>query len=362
MNLPDVKMPAKAEIRLNADLPSLLLGWYDKHARDLPWRRDREPYHVWLSEIMLQQTRVEAARDYYLRFLERLPTVEALAAADEEILLKLWEGLGYYSRARNLHKTAKLIANEYGGRFPDTFEALLKLPGVGAYTAGAIASICFEKPVPAVDGNVLRVVSRVAGVAEPMDTPGMKGRVSAALAKLYPAGRCGAFTQSLMELGATVCLPNGAPRCGECPVSHLCWARQNGAVASLPVKQEKKQRRTEHVTVLALTCGGALAIRRREGGGLLGGLWELPNVSGELDEAEALALALAWGALPVSVADRAKCAHVFTHVRWEMTCYSISCAEKPARFVWADRASLAGTYALPSAFRKLLKEGADDVR
>ena len=195
-------------------LPELLLPWFAENRRDLPWRRDREPYHVWLSEIMLQQTRVEAVRGYYARFLQRLPTVEALAGADEDVLLKLWEGLGYYSRVRNLQRAAQELTRR--GGFPQTAEELERLPGIGAYTAGAIASICFEQKAPAVDGNVLRVLTRFLASDACIDQPRVRRDFAGRLRGVYPAGHCGDFTQALMELGATVCVPNGAPQCARC--------------------------------------------------------------------------------------------------------------------------------------------------
>ena len=209
-------------------LPSLLLPWFARHRRELPWRRDKEPYHVWLSEIMLQQTRVEAVRGYYERFLERLPTVGALARAEENELLKLWEGLGYYSRVRNLQKAAQCIVDEYGGVFPRTYDEIRALPGIGPYTAGAICSICFELPTPAVDGNVVRVLSRFLADDAPVTDERVKRETARRLAEVYPRGHCGDFTQALMELGATVCLPNGAPLCESCPLRELCRAHLAG--------------------------------------------------------------------------------------------------------------------------------------
>ncbi len=346
---------AKVNIEKLAELPGLLLAWYDENARDLPWRRDREPYRILVSEIMLQQTRAEAVKAYYVRFIEALPTISALARCGKEQLFKLWEGLGYYNRARNLQKAAQKIEFELDGRFPNTYEGLRALPGVGPYTAGALASICFELPCPAVDGNVLRILSRIAGISAPVDLPATKQSAAEALALLYPAQRRGDFAQSLMELGATVCLPNGAPKCGACPAALLCFARENGAVAHFPVKSGKKPRRVENHTVLLLVCGDELALRRREGDGLLGGLWELPNAPGSLDAQHALDLAAEWGAKPLKLTRQFSRAHIFTHIRWEMTCYVMECCVRSPRFVWADRARLEKDYALPSAFRKLLE-------
>ena len=253
-----------------------LLGWFQTHARALPWRADREPYHVWLSEIMLQQTRVEAVRGYYARFLAAAPDVFALAALPEAQLLKLWEGLGYYNRARKAQACAQEIAAR-GGVWPDTVEGLLALPGIGPYTAGAIASICFERSAAAVDGNVLRVCARVLDDATPIDSAAHKAALTAALSACYPAGHCGDFTQALMELGATVCGPNRAPQCEVCPIAALCLARAHGTAAALPVKAPKRAKRAEDYTVFCLRCGDRLAVERRPEHGLLAGLWELPD-------------------------------------------------------------------------------------
>ena len=235
-----------------------LLNWFRTHARTLPWRADREPYHVWLSEIMLQQTRVEAVRGYYARFLAAAPDVFALAALPEAQLLKLWEGLGYYNRARKAQECARVIAAR-GGVWPDTVEGLLALPGIGPYTAGAIASICFERPAAAVDGNVLRVCARVLDDATPIDNAAHKAALTAALSACYPAGHCGDFTQALMELGATVCGPNRAPQCADCPIAALCLARAHGTASALPVKAPKRAKRAEEHTVFCLRCGGRTA-------------------------------------------------------------------------------------------------------
>ena len=237
---------------LFSQLPTLLLPWYEANKRDLPWRQDREPYHVWLSEIMLQQTRVEAVRSYYIRFLAALPTVRALAEADPEQLNKLWEGLGYYSRVRNLQKAAKQIMDLHSGIFPSDHEEIRKLAGIGDYTAGAVGSICFGLPTPAVDGNVLRVCSRLTADSSPIDKPQTKKALTASLAEIYPEGRCGDFTQALMELGATVCVPNGAPKCEACPLSAICLAHRDSLETELPIKTAKKPRRQEQMTVFVL--------------------------------------------------------------------------------------------------------------
>ena len=260
-------------------LPIPLLEWFRDNARKLPWRDDPTPYHVWLSEIMLQQTRVAAVLGYYQRFLEEAPDVAALAALPEDRLMKLWQGLGYYSRARNLQKAARVIVEEYGGVFPSGYAAVRALPGVGDYTAGAICSIALGQAAPAVDGNVLRVYARLCGDNGDIATPQMKKKVTQDLEKIIPVDAPGTFNQALMELGATVCLPNGAPLCERCPVREFCAALAQGCIGELPVKMPKKPRRVEERTVWLIFHGDAVALRRRPGRGLLAGLWELDRKS-----------------------------------------------------------------------------------
>ena len=337
--------------KLPCQLPERLLEWYAAGHRDLPWRRDREPYHVWLSEVMLQQTRVEAVRGYYRRFLAELPDIPALAACPPDRLAKLWEGLGYYSRMRNLQKAAQVIVSEYGGVFPREYAQIRALPGVGDYTAGAVASICFGLPEPAVDGNVLRVLSRVMDDASPVTDAAVKREYAARLREIYPSGRCGDFTQSLMELGATVCGPNGQPRCGECPLASLCLAGARGTALQRPVKAPKKDKRTEKKTVFILRCGARIAVRRRPERGLLAGLWELPNLEGMCTAQEALAQAERWGVHPRELCRSSEKTHIFTHIRWEMRGFYIECAEAAPVFTWVDPVRFRQDIALPTAFR-----------
>ena len=336
---------------LYAQLPGLLLPWYEQNKRDLPWRRDREPYHVWLSEIMLQQTRVEAVKGYYTRFLQVLPTVEALAGADPEALHKLWEGLGYYSRVRNLQKAAVQIMTEHGGNFPSDHASIRQLAGIGDYTAGAISSICFELPTPAVDGNVLRVCSRLTADPSPIDKPQTKKALTEALAQIYPAGRCGDFTQALMELGATVCVPNGEPHCQNCPLRDICLAHQQKIETTLPVKGEKKPRRQENMTVFLLRCGEAWAICKRPETGLLAGLWEFPHTDGHWALPQVLEHLSRTGVRVTDVERSVEKIHIFTHVQWNMRGWYLRCAEETPGFVWAAEAELDTQYALPTAFR-----------
>ncbi len=336
---------------LFASLPGPLLAWYDLHARVLPWRENPTPYRVWISEIMLQQTRVEAVKPYFERFLARFPSVDALAEAPEEVLLKLWEGLGYYSRARNLRKAALAIRERFGGVFPERYEEIRALPGIGDYTAGAIASISFGQPCPAVDGNVLRVIARVTGTRADLSKPALRREIGNRLKAVYPSGRCGDFTQSLMELGATVCLPNGAPKCGECPLAGFCVGLRTGCARDLPLRPEKKARRVVNLTVFLLRCGDCAALRRRPEKGVLAGLWEFPNMEGKLSES-AVREHLKASGIRVLRLSRSICArHVFTHLEWEMGAWRIDCAEPHSAFRWVTRDALRGEIALPSAWK-----------
>ena len=338
-------------------LPSALLPWYRENRRDLPWRKNREAYHVWLSEIMLQQTRVEAVKGYYTRFLDVLPNVEALANCDDALLHKLWEGLGYYSRVRNLKKAAQVILEKHGGVFPRTYEAVRALPGIGDYTAGAICSICYDLPTPAVDGNVLRVVSRLTEDPTPIDLPAQKKAVSAALAEVYPE-EAGEFTQALMELGATLCGPNRKPRCGECPCRDFCGGALHGTAEQYPVKLPKKGKRTEEKTVFILSCDGCYALEKRPDTGLLAGLWQFPNVPGKLDVPQALAAAEKLGVTPRDIHKQIDRTHIFTHIRWEMRGIFLEVAEPAGNFLWLTEQQIEKEAALPTAFRQFWEERA----
>lgn len=331
-------------------LPQYLLPWFQKNARDLPWRRDRIPYHVWLSEIMLQQTRVEAVRGYYTRFLEVCPDIAALAACPPETLNKLWQGLGYYTRVRNLQKAAQIICRDYDGVFPQDMREICKLPGIGPYTAGAIASICFAQPEPAIDGNVLRVITRVLAEPTPIERPALRREMRQALAKAYPIGHCGDFTQSLMELGALVCLPNGAPLCAQCPLRHLCRACQTGQTSNYPVRAPKVARREEEKTVWILHCGDTYALEKRPASGLLAGLWQYPNISEPYSAQQAIAQASQWGVHPQQLEKKISRQHIFTHIVWKMTAYYIQCATMSPRFTWATAKQIQDEFALPTAF------------
>ena len=313
------------------DLTAPLLEWYSAHKRALPWRESRDAYRVWVSEIMLQQTRIQAVMGYYERFMTAFPSVYALAAAEEDTVLKLWEGLGYYSRARNLHKCAKLIVEKYGGEFPADYKALRALPGIGDYTAGAIASIAFGLPEAAVDGNVMRLHARLTACATPVQDSAYRKEVRRELSELSPAGHCGEFSSALMELGETLCLP-GTPRCEECPLKELCEAYRCGETDRYPVMAAKKPRRVEERNVLLLLRGNRIALRKRPDKGLLAGLWEFPD-----------------GEAPENAVECGEAVHIFTHVEWHMKGYVVTDAPD-GDYRWFTRDERR-ELAVPSAFR-----------
>ena len=317
---------------------SPLLEWYRVCKRDLPWRKARSFYTALVSELMLQQTRVEAVKERYVLFLQRVPTPEALAAASEEEVLKMWEGLGYYSRARNLHKAAKILAAE---GLPQDFNGVRALPGVGDYTAGAICSIALGLPQPAVDGNVLRILSRLYADGATIDEPATRARFSELLRAAYPP-ETGDFCEALMELGAIVCLPNGAPLCGECPWQALCRAHLAGEEENYPVRSEKKARRVVDATVLVLQCGDKFALEKRPAKGLLAGLWQFPFFEGDAPD------------LGEVVAEK-RAKHIFTHVEWRMRGKLVRIDAELPRYVWATADEIARTYAVPSAFRAFME-------
>ena len=359
---------------------SLLAAWYEKNARNLPWRQNTDPYRVWVSEIMLQQTRVAQAIEYYEHFMRRFADVTALANADEEEVLKHWEGLGYYSRAKNLHRAAKKIRDEFGGVFPRDYKSVRSLTGVGDYTAGTICAICFDLPTPSVDGNILRVIARLTGSDADISDEKTKSAVYQALQPLYEIPskankwlswgltpgqpiNPGTLTQSVMELGATVCLPNGKPLCGECPIHELCRAYRENLTEVLPVKSAKKAKTTEDITVFVVESQGLFAVKKRPAKGILAGLWEFVNVPGRLSEDEAMKAAADIYNLQFTT-DKLRTekdcgyhsprtcefTHVFTHRIWNMRVYYFTCKEKTKDLTWARLNDIA----LPTAFRKLI--------
>ena len=331
-------------------LPKVLLPWYEEHKRELPWRQDKEPYHIWVSEIMLQQTRVEAVKGYYARFLEKLPTIEDLANAPEELLHKLWEGLGYYSRVQNLKKASEVIVNTHGGVFPKTYEEVIALPGIGPYTAGAICSIAYDMKTPAVDGNVLRVMSRILADPTPVNDPTARKKAEAVLKEIYP-DRAGDFTQALMELGATVCGPNQKPDCDNCPCKDFCEGHKQGIAQTLPVRTEKKPRSIQKKTVFILDCEEQFALEKRPAKGLLAGLWQFPNTEGTLEPEGAIAYLTSWGLSVKDIHKYVERSHIFTHIRWDMRAYYISIHEPAGPYTWMPRQKVVEEAALPTAFR-----------
>ena len=328
-----------------------IADWYALSRRVLPWREEPTPYRVWISEIMLQQTRIETVIPYYRRFLAELPDVAALAAVEEDRLLKLWEGLGYYSRARNLKRAAEMVMRDFGGELPHTAAALRTLPGIGDYTAGAIASIACGEPEPAVDGNVLRVLSRLLENGGDVLSPAVKKSVTSLLREHYPSGEAAALTtEGLMELGETVCIPNGAPKCELCPWKSLCRAHQNGTEENYPVKAPPRPRRVEERSVLLLRWGDRWAIRQREKKGLLAGLWEFPNEPDAVKEEELRAR------FPQAerIAPCGSARHIFTHVEWRMEGWLLDLKRPLPGLTWETAAEIRSRYSNPTALKAYL--------
>ena len=333
------------------DIVTPLLGWYEINARKLPWRENKDPYRIFLSEIMLQQTRVYTVVPYFNRFIKEAPDVPALAFMPEQKLLKLWEGLGYYGRAKNLQKAAQMIVSEFNGEFPQEYEKILRLPGAGEYTAGAVASIALGQKTPAVDGNVLRVLSRVTADSRKMTDPKIKRQIVEKVRGIIPTGFAGEFNQSLMELGATICLPNGAPLCDRCPIAHLCKANLENKTAFYPYKQERKIKRCEKKTVFVIVVDGHLALSKRGKKGLLSGMWELPNMDGHLTQTEAEDLLYEWGINAKEIIKMKDAKHVFTHIEWHLSGYYIKAESMGLKFTFFGKDELIKNIALASAFK-----------
>ena len=341
-------------------LPDLspLFSWYARAARDLPWRRTRDPYRIWISEIMLQQTRVEAVLPRYQNFLDHLPTLQSLADVPAGELLKLWEGLGYYSRARNLARAARVICEKHGGVFPREHAAVRALPGIGDYTAGAILSFAFDLPYPAVDGNVLRVTARLADFDGDILLPENKKRLTAAVAAAQPKNTAALFNQALMELGALVCVPNAAPHCDACPLSGVCAAKRAGRAEKLPIRHRPAPRKKEEKTVLIFRVGDEVAIKKRPLTGLLSGLFEPFVLDGKKSAEEVLSFLAASGISPLHLSPLGEAKHLFTHIEWRLSGYEVLLDDTARAAVlaltdglfFATREKIDRDFALPSAY------------
>lgn len=353
-----VRFPKEMEDELPEErlrhLPGPLISWYRQKKRDLPWRKDATAYHVWVSEIMLQQTRVEAVKPFYARFLKAFPEIQDLAEAPEEKLLKLWEGLGYYNRVRNMQKAARQIMELYAGEMPADYEKILSLSGIGSYTAGAISSIAFGIPKPAVDGNVLRVLTRVLADDEDIMKASVRKKMEGLLEGIIPVNAPGDFNQGLIEIGAIVCVPNGIPKCRECPLKEWCLAHQRGIETAFPVKKKARARRVEEKTVFILKDGENIALHKRPDSGLLAGLYEFPNTKGVMEQEEALRYVEKMGMSPIRIQSIGTARHIFSHVEWHMTGYAVRVDElektssKDLVFVHPDE--IQKEYPIPSAF------------
>ena len=334
-----------------------LIGWYKKRGRNLPWRNDPSPYKVWISEMMLQQTRVDTVIPYFKRFIAEIPTVGDLAEIEEEKLLKLWQGLGYYNRALNLKKAARIIVQKYDGRIPSELRDLQSLPGIGAYSAGAIASIAFGKAVPAVDGNVLRIIARITASRENIGDPEVKKKIESFVTNLLPAEHAGDFNQALMDLGAGLCLPNGEPKCGECPVNGFCGAYRQGVCTQIPVKRMKKKRNIEKKTVLVISSEKRFALRKRSGDGLLPNLWEFPNFEGTLTLEQCGQVLRDMNLSVQKIVPLKPSIHIFTHLEWHMTGFFVLAArlQDSPDLIWASVEEIRRRYSIPTAFKEYVR-------
>lgn len=343
-------------MEISQELAQILLCWYQDARRALPWRIDRNPYHIWLSEIMCQQTRVEAVKGYYSRFLDVLPDIASLAGCPQDRLNKLWEGLGYYSRVKNMKRAAEMILAEHGGVFPSDYQQVRALPGIGDYTAAAICSICYDQPYPAVDGNVLRVITRLLGLELDISLPDTKKQVRSVLQPLFQGGHCGDLNQALMELGALVCLPNGTPDCAHCPLLDSCKSGSTELWKILPMKKPRVTRKVLHRTVFILRHDDTYALQKRPDSGLLAGLWELPAMDGDFDVNSAWRQAEDWQCKPHELLRHADKKHVFTHLEWKMRGYYLDCDAASSSFIWASANEILQFYSLPTAYRQFLDE------
>ena len=339
-----------------------LVKWYRDNKRILPWRDKDNAYYTWVSEIMLQQTRVEAVKPYFQRFITELPDIQSLAECPEEKLLKLWEGLGYYNRVRNMQEAAKTVKDEYNGRLPEDYQALLSLKGIGSYTAGAIASIAYGEKVPAVDGNVLRVISRITESTEDISRQSVRRKIEQQVSQIMPSDCPGDFNQALMDLGSSICIPNGEPFCENCPWESICKAHKYGQETDFPVKAKKKQRKIEKKAVFLIEVSDKIILHKRPEKGLLSGLWELPNLDGELSAKELSEQMKKWEIGDYMIEPLGEGKHIFSHVEWQMRGYRIQMRDisekllEKEEWIAVSREDLEEKYAIPSAFECYRKQ------
>ncbi len=352
----EIRKEVPVKLSLLDEIATPLLKWYDTKRRILPWREEPTPYHVWVSEIMLQQTRVEAVKPYYARFIEALPDIRSLAKAQEETLLKLWEGLGYYNRVRNMQKAARQVMDEYDGVMPSAYEDLKKLSGIGNYTAGAVSSIAYGQRAAAVDGNVLRIIARLWADGADVTRPEIRKRVEQELQAVIPGKRPGDFNQAMMDLGAMVCLPGGAPQCTQCPLKELCAAHLTGRETEFPVKVIKKERKKENKTILILRKDKTVALKKRPDKGLLAGMYEFPTLEGHLSDKEVLRELAAIGVQAIYIKELPPGKHIFTHKEWHMTGYIVKVDELTENqssddgMIFVETGDVQERYPIPSAY------------
>lgn len=337
------------EMELLKEIRQPIVEWYQQNKRELPWRKEKNPYHIWISEIMLQQTRIEAVKQYYEQFLKQIPNIQALSEIEEEKLLKLWEGLGYYNRARNLKKAAQIVQEKYHGQMPKRYQELVELPGIGEYTAGAISSIAYDECVPAVDGNVLRVISRVVGSKEDVLESKTKKKFTEKIKEIMPK-QAGNFNEGLMELGELVCIPNGEPLCEKCPLQKICIAKNENLTNIIPVRNPKIKRKKEEVTVFLLEKEGKFAIRKRRKTGLLANMYEFPNITRKIGKKEIEKVLEDWKLVGKDVKRIGTHHHIFSHIEWNMIGYRVQVKVENDEFIWKKKEEILEKYAIPGAF------------
>lgn len=334
-----------------------IVEWYQKNKRDLPWRKDKNPYHIWISEIMLQQTRIEAVIGYYYRFLEKIPDIKTLATIEEKSLLKLWEGLGYYNRARNLKIAAIQIENEYQGKFPTTYEEIMKLKGIGEYTASAISSICYSESQVTIDGNVLRVFTRFYNDQRNIDETRTRKSIREHLQKIIPE-ESGDFNQGLMEIGETICIPNGIPKCNICPLKKDCLANQYNTYQDLPIRKKKTVKKQEDYTILIFQNQDKVAIYQRTKESLLNNLWGFPQLEGLFSMEEIKDYLIKQNIKYQCIQEGIQNIHIFTHKKWNMISYTIKLTKENSlsQYKWEKISEIKKRYAIPTAYKPFLEK------